>query len=142
MRRAGLFLGAAILGLWCAAWLEPLAGAPLGATSSPRFLSLLLAVVGVLLAVASPDRFLRSAWIVFAIRYAIIALPIPVGPPIALSATVLTAIFASLLIVAGARHQTARVLVVALAVFGCAILFRFATTAYSKRVVAGYRVVR
>jgi hypothetical protein len=144
MRRAGLFLGTAILGVWCAAWFERGVGAPLQSvlSSSSLIFAAVFVVLGVALAFASHDRFLRSAWIVFAVQHVLNLAPHDIRtPPVAWASSILTGIFATLLIVAGARRRSARALVVAAAVFVGAVILSIAATAYVKRVRNGYSVV-
>jgi len=144
MRRAGLFLGAAILGLWCADWLEYFAGAsvqPGLSTSSPGY-ALIFVAIGVLLAVISHNRLLRAAWTVLAIQHAAVALSATLrGWPLGWASSVLTGLFAVLLIVAGARGRNGRILFVAATVFVGAMVARIVVLAYAGRVRSGHSVV-
>jgi hypothetical protein len=144
MCRAGLYLGAAVFGLWCAAWIQYFSGAPLYAgIGNPRpAYALVFVVLGVVLAVVSHNRPLRAAWFVFAIQHLLNALAavLPSWSGV-WGANVLTGLFAVLLIIAGARRRPARVLVVAIAVFVAAAALRIIATNYAKRVRNGYSVI-
>jgi hypothetical protein len=140
MRRAGLFLGAAILGLWCADWLEYFSGAsaaPGMAISSPTY-ALLFVAIGVLLAVVSHNWLLRAAWIVLAIQHGAVALsPIVRGWSPVWASSMLTGPFAVLLVVAGARRRTGQVRFAAAAVFVGPMVARIVVLTYAARVRSG-----
>jgi hypothetical protein len=144
MRRASLFFGAAILGIWCAVLFEHASGAPLQSvlSNSSVAFSALFVAIGVALAVVSHDRFLRAAWIVFAVQHVLnlVLLNVRTSPAVWAS-SILTGSFATLLIVAGAKRRTARVLAIAAAVFVGAMIVRIVVTGYARRVLSGHSVV-
>jgi hypothetical protein len=103
---------------------------------------LFFVAIGALLAVVSHDRLLRAAWTVLAIQHAAVALSATVrGWPLGWASSVLTGLFAVLLIVAGARRRTGRILFVAAAVFIGAIVARIVVLTYAARVRSGHSVV-
>src|SRR5690349_10431423 len=120
-RRIGLFGGAAILGLWSADWIHNLAhpDAKIGFASFGP-LSWAFAAFGVYGAIVFHDRFLKAASIAFAAQNIAVAVPWVTPLP-----NVLIGVVAVLLIVAGARHRNRQALIVAVAVFVCALGLRF-----------------
>jgi hypothetical protein len=145
MRRAGLYLGAAILGFWCSAWFDYFSGGPLQASlpMASTAYALAFAALGCWLGVTSHNWLLRTAWIMFAVQHVVNAFsPILRNWPVGWVSNLLTGVFAILLVIAGARRRTARVLLVALAVFVGAMIIKIGVSMYAKRVRSGYSVVK
>jgi hypothetical protein len=120
-RRAALFLGAGLLGIQVGAWFSRYGG---GFIPSPA-IALAFAAGGLLCAFRFHDRWLRAAFVVFALEHMFIAAPLigtrPIGHwlPGASMAT-----FALFLLLAGARRRSVAVLAAAAAVFVAALVLK------------------
>src|SRR5689334_9253182 len=113
-RRVGLFGGAAILGAWSADWIRYLADpAQKIPYASLGQLSWAFAAFGIYGAVVLHDRFLKAASIAFVAQNAAAVTPSLSWTPVQ---NVLSGVVALLLIVAGARHRSKQVLIVAVLV--------------------------
>src|SRR3979490_831779 len=122
-RRAGLFFGAALLGLVAGRW----GGSAMGGSGTvfPVFpvvqqpvVDLFFFVVGVLLAYRLQNLLLRAAWIVFASEHLLLSIrqfgESALAPWLA---TVASAVFALIVMTAGARRRSGRELALAVAIF-------------------------
>ena len=146
-RRAGLFFGAALLGLVSGRWMAyaiDRSGTvfPVFPVAPEPFVDLLFFVIGVLLAYRLRNVLLRSAWIVFAAEHLLLSIrqfgESAVAPWLA---TVASALFALIVVTAGARRRTSRELAVAVAIFIAATGFQMGLTEWSKRLRGVHSVV-
>jgi len=138
-RRAGLFFGAALLGLVSGRWVAyaiDRSGTvfPVFPVAQEPLVDLFFFVIGVLLAYRLQSLLLRSAWIVFAAEHLLLSIrqfgESAVAPWVA---TVASALFALIVVTAGSRRRTSRELALALAIFIAAIGFQMGLTEWSKR---------
>ena len=138
-RRAGLFFGAALLGLVAGRWLA--FAIDRSGTVFPVFpvvqepvLDLFFFVVGGLLAFRLRDILLRSAWIVFAAEHLLLSIrqlgESAIAPWLS---TLASALFALIVVAAGARRRTGRELALAVAIFIASTGFQMGLTEWSKR---------
>jgi hypothetical protein len=146
-RRAGLFFGAALLGLVSGRWLAyaiDRSGTvfPVFPVAQEPLVDLVFFVVGVLLAYRLKSVLLRSAWIVFAAAHLLLSIrqfgESAVAPWVATSAS---ALFALIVVAAGARRRTSRELALAVAIFIAATGFQMGLTEWSKRLRGVHSVV-
>jgi hypothetical protein len=146
-RRAGLFFGAALLGLVAGRWVAY--AMDRSGTVFPVFpivqqpvLDLFFFVVGMLLAYRLQNLPLRAAWIVFASEHLLLSIrqfgESSLAPWLA---TVASAIFALIVAAAGARRRTSRELALAVAIFVASIGFQMGLTEWSKRLRGVHSVV-
>jgi hypothetical protein len=144
-RRAGLFFGAALLGLVAGRWVAY----AIDRTIFPVFpveqqppVDLFFFVVGVLLAYRLQNLLLRTAWIVFASEHLLLSIrqfgDSGFAPWLA---TVASAVFALIVVTAGARRRTSRELALAVAIFIASIGFQMGLTDGSKRLRGVHSVV-
>jgi hypothetical protein len=138
-RRAGLFFGAALLGLVAgrsAAYAIDRSGTvvPVFPVVQQPLVDLIFFVVGVLLAYRLQSVLLRSAWIVFAAEHLLLSIrqfgESPAAPWLATGAS---AVFALIVVAAGARRRTSRELALALAIFLVLVGLQMGLTEWSKR---------
>jgi len=143
-RRAGLFFGAAFLGLLAGRWVAYASdrSAAIFPTAHQPLLDVFFAAVGVVLAFRLQSILLRSAWIVFASEHLLLsARPFgdsAVAPWLAITAS--TA-FALILVIAGARRRTSRALALAVAIFMASVGLQMGLTEWSKRLRGFHSVV-
>ena len=146
-RRAGLFFGAALLGLVSGRWVAyAIDGSgtvfPVFPVAQEPFVDLFFFVIGVLLAYRLQNVLLRSAWIVFAAEHLLLSIrqfgESAVAPWLATAAS---ALFALIVVTAGARRRTSRELALAVAIFIAAIGFQMGLTEWSKRLRSVHSVV-
>jgi len=138
-RRAGLFFGAALLGLVAGRFVAHAVDRsglipPVFPVGQQPIVDLLFFVVGVLLAYRLQDLLLRSAWVVFAAEHLLLSIR-QVGASVVAPwvETIASVLFALMVIVAGARRRTSRELAFAVAIFIASIGFQMGITESSKR---------
>ena len=120
-RRAALFLGAGLLGIQVGAWFSGSGGGFV----PPPAIALAFVVGGLLCAFRFHDRWLRAAFVVFALEHLIVASPMMgIGPIAAWLPGALIAIFALFLVLAGVRRRSGGVLVGAAAVLVAALVLK------------------
>jgi len=115
---------------------------PVFPVAQEPFIDLFFFVVGVLLAYRLQNLLLRASWIVFAAEHLLLSIrqfgESAVAPWVATSAS---ALFALIVVAAGARRRTSRELALAVAIFIAAIGFQMGVTEWSKRLRGAHSVV-
>ena len=138
-RRAGLFFGAALLGLVAGRWIAYAIDRtgtvyPVFPVVQQPLVDLFFFVVGALLAYRLQHLLLRAAWIVFAAEHLLLSVrqfgESTIAPWVA---TVASALFAVIVLAAGARRRRSRELALAAAIFIASTGFQMGLTEWSKR---------